>query len=70
MSDLIYQKKLRAYEDIFGLLTSNVLFTRSQIKYMKNLLFLLSIEMHTDHDLTGEIENFEIWLSNQITIQI
>jgi hypothetical protein len=70
MAISIYQKKLRAYNDIFALLTSNVILTVEQENYLKEYLFILSENLHNDLDLTNTFLDFEIWFQKQLILEL
>jgi hypothetical protein len=70
MTNSIYQKKLRAYNDIFALLTSNVILTVEQENYLKEYLFILSENLHNDVDLSGSFLDFEIWFQKQLILEL
>jgi hypothetical protein len=70
MTYSIYQKKLRAYNDIFALLTSNVILTVEQEDYLKDYLFIISENLHNDVDLSASILDFENWYTKQIFIEL
>ena len=59
MTNTIYQKKLRAYNDIFALLTSNVILTIEQENYLHDYLFILSENLHNDIDLSESFLGFQ-----------
>jgi hypothetical protein len=70
MSNLIYQKKLRAYNDLFALLTSNVILTVEQETYLKEYLFILASNLHNNIDFSGSLLDFENWYTKQTFIEL
>ena len=71
MALTIYQKKQRAYDDIFALLTSDSIdLTHEQEDYLHEYLFLLAENLHNDVDFTGTFLDFEIWFQKQLIIEL